>query len=399
MDLFTRDFTYILPEHRIASFPTEKRDQSKLMVYHNGDIHHALFQDLPDHIPEGSLLVFNNSKVIPARLRFNKETGGSIEIFLLNPVEPDLNANQVRTSFQSVQWECAIGNKKRWKRNTTLTQNRNHIELNAELVNVDQSIVKFSWNQDENWDEILRLFGDTPLPPYIKRETVKLDQERYQTVYSKLPGAVAAPTAGLHFTSKTFEALSKRGISTDFLTLHVGAGTFQPIKTERATDHIMHEEKIIFTKTNLENFIKQTDPIIAIGTTSCRSLESLYWYGTKLLFGNPTSTQFTIDKYSPYGFKGQLPSRAESLQKIIDFMTYHGLEELAGTTSIFIYPSYQFMMTDGLVTNFHQPNSTLLLLIAALVGLDWKKIYETALSANYRFLSYGDSSLLLPLRK
>jgi len=391
MELFTRDFSYHLPEDRIALFPAEQRDQSKLLIYKNGAIQHDSFSNIVGHLPESSLLIFNNTEVIPARLKFIKESGAIIEIFLLKPEESDSNTQS------SIRWHCTIGNKKRWKARSTLKLTKGDTELHAQLVNEEIPIVEFHWTGNKTWNEILRLFGDTPLPPYIKRETVKADIERYQTVYSAFPGAVAAPTAGLHFTPEILQKLPENGIYSDFITLHVSAGTFLPIKTEKATDHAMHEEKILVTKKNIDQLIAHGHKIIPVGTTSCRSLESLYWFGVKLLSAKGALKEFAIDQHYAYQQNGQqLPSRMQSLQAVNNFMEQQMINEIKGTTSIYIYPGYKFRMTDGLITNFHQPNSTLLLLIAALVGENWKKIYNEALSSGYRFLSYGDSSLLIP---
>lgn len=434
MDLLTADFTYNLPEDRIALFPSAQRDQSKLLVYKNGTLEDTLFKNITEYLPKANMLVFNNSRVIPARLKFKKESGAGIEIFLLNPIAQatETELSNLRASLKtplfpslreekkvhqaegmglipqkersiemplhnSAQWVCTIGNKKRWTRDSILRVVKSDVEIQARLIDRENSIVQFLWSGNKTWEEILLLIGDTPLPPYIKRDTVESDKERYQTVYSSPTGAVAAPTAGLHFTPEILEKLISCGFSTDFITLHVGAGTFQPIKAEKATDHRMHEEKIIFTKENLENLIEHGDKIICVGTTSCRSLESLYWFGVKLL-STKGQIEFNVDQSFPYQYRGSLPSRMECLTLILDYMSRHNIKELIGATSIFIYPGYKFKMTDGLITNFHQPNSTLLLLIASLVGDDWKRIYRFALEKNYRFLSYGDSSLLLPFR-
>jgi S-adenosylmethionine:tRNA ribosyltransferase-isomerase len=278
-----------------------------------------------------------------------------------------------------------------------LRSEKNGVKLNAELINSDESIVEFSWSAEKTWSEILQLFGDVPLPPYIKRSTNNSDKERYQTIYSSTPGAVAAPTAGLHFTPEILERLRSKGIAEEFLTLHVSAGTFQPIKNDVATQHHMHEERIYFTKQNIENLSSQVGKIIPVGTTSCRSLESLYWYGVQLIsLGSKKLVEFNIDQNFPYRFTSLPPSRQQALSAILDKMNELKITELSGSTSIFIHPGYTFRMTDGLITNFHQPGSTLLLLIAALIGDNWKNLYDSALKEGYRFLSYGDSSLLFP---
>lgn len=402
MELFTKDFTYSLPEDRIALFPTELRDQSKLLVYRQGKIDHDIFKNIPNYLHLDCLLVFNNSKVIPARLRFKKESGGEIEIFLLNPiVETSVVAqeSEVWNVPTKACWQCTIGNKKRWNRNTILKQKLGEDELEALLVDEENSIVQFQWGAGKTWGEVLSIFGDIPLPPYLKRASTKADHERYQTVYSEWKGAVAAPTAGLHFTPEILNDLNTQGIKSEFLTLHVGAGTFQPIKVEKATDHQMHSEQIIFTKQNIENLLRHKGKFIAVGTTSCRSLESLFWLGVQLLqtnnFESPNQP-FSINQHIAYQHHASLPTRIESLKKVYDFFDHHSLKIISGESSIFIYPGYKFRMTDGLITNFHQPNSTLLLLIAAFIGNDWKTVYSSAMMSNYRFLSYGDSSLLIP---
>ena len=395
MELFTRDFTYDLPDERIALFPAANRDGSKLLYYNNGAITHHLFKDAVDLIPKGTLLVFNNSKVIPARLRFKNQTGATIEIFLLHPANKDVSAHQLMQNTSPVQWVCTIGNKKKWKSGVALMQSHQEVELTASLLDAAETIVEFTFSGYSTWAEVIRIFGDTPLPPYIKRNSELSDNERYQTVYSSVHGAVAAPTAGLHFTPDIIQSLAKKGVSCEYLTLHVSAGTFMPIKSEKATEHAMHEESVYFTRANLENLIKLGSRIIAVGTTSCRSLESLFWFGVKIM-EEGESVNFEIDQHFAYKNRNALPSRTESLKRVHAYMMANNLIELHGQTSIYVYPGYIFKMTDGLITNFHQPNSTLLLLIAAFVGPDWKKIYDAALKNNYRFLSYGDSSLLLP---
>lgn len=394
MALFTRDFTYDLPEDRIALFPAAQRDQSRLLVYDQGRISHSMFRDIVDLIPPKSLLVFNDSKVIPARLRFKIETGATIEVFLLNPADKNVSAHDMLQRPSPVQWHCTIGNKKKWKPGVVLKQSNHPIEVNAKLLDDDKGTVEFQFSGAQTWAEVIHTFGDTPLPPYIKRATDNSDTERYQTVYSHTPGAVAAPTAGLHFTPEIIENISKKGVFTDYLTLHVGAGTFMPIKADVATEHPMHEESIYVSEANILNLIAHSDNIISVGTTSCRSLESLYWFGVTLM--EDENASFEIDQHFAYRERTTLPTRKASLEKILHWMSSRNMKALSGRTSIYIYPGYRFRMIDGLITNFHQPNSTLLLLIAALIGDDWKGVYDEALANNYRFLSYGDSSLLIP---
>jgi S-adenosylmethionine:tRNA ribosyltransferase-isomerase len=395
MELYTRDFSYDLPDDRIALFPAATRDQSKLLFYNRGSISHHVFRDITDLIPEKALLVFNDSKVIPARLRFRNDTGAVIEVFLLNPADKNMGAHDLMSRTSPVQWICTIGNKKKWKSGMELIQTIQGITLTARLQDEFSNVVEFTFSEGKTWAEVLHTFGDTPLPPYIKRATDQSDIARYQTVYSHTPGAVAAPTAGLHFTPEIIEKAEKKGIFTDFLTLHVGAGTFMPIKAEVATAHTMHEESIYITEANIRNMIAHGDNIVAVGTTSCRSLESLYWYGVKLMEEGKNAS-FNIDQHFAYQPHHATPTRRESLAKILEVLQAKNQKALSGQTSIYIYPGYSFRMIDGLVTNFHQPNSTLLLLIAALIMDDWKAVYDAAMKSHYRFLSYGDSSLLLP---
>lgn len=395
-------YNYELPDERIARFPVEPRDSSKLLLYKGLQISEDVFTNVKNHLPKNTFLVFNNTKVIPARLFFQKANCVIIEVFLLNPVEPSSVVSQVMETTDTCTWACMIGNKKRFKEKVVRTYNievgeyrirQENVELNAELVDADKNYVKFSWNNsDLTFAEIVRYFGQIPLPPYLKRETEQKDYDTYQTVYSKNDGAVAAPTAGLHFTEQVFADLASKGIKHDFVTLHVGAGTFQPIKVQNVVEHKMHCEQIVFDKSFIINLLENILFVIPVGTTSMRSLESLYWFGVKLLSGEQT---FFIEKLSPYN---QIESFTveQSLKAIIDYMNENKLSQLVGETEIFIFPSYEFKICKGIITNFHQPDSTLILLVAALVGENWKKIYDYALENNFRFLSYGDSSLLIP---
>ena len=387
------EFMYSLPEDRIAYHPLADRDQSKLLHYHQGKIDHKVFKQLPELLPADSVLFFNDTKVIPARLYFQKDTGAEIEIFLLNPVAPSSLLQIAMQSKGNAAWKCTIGNLKRWSKGIILTKQISKGEVNAELIDRQEGIIKFSWSPEFSFAEMISEFGATPLPPYIKREAEQKDLERYQTVYSHFEGAVAAPTAGLHFTEKIIRQIQQKGIPINFLTLHVSAGTFQPVKVENALEHIMHSEQIVISKANIQNLLTGRK-VIAVGTTSMRSLESLYWYGLKLL-SNPEA-EFKISQDDPYLERSNLPSTQESLGYVLRHMENEGLDNIIGHTSIYILPGYSFKICNGLITNFHQPGSTLMLLVAALVGNDWKKIYETALENDYRFLSYGDSSLLLP---
>jgi S-adenosylmethionine:tRNA ribosyltransferase-isomerase len=399
-DIKLSDYTYHLPDERIAKFPLAKRDESKLQVYQKGKIRHEIFKNIGDFLPEKTLLVFNNTKVIPARIFFQKPSGAVIQIFLLHPIAPTPVVNLAMEVKNSCVWEAMIGNRKRWK-NEPLTADLvvkgQALTIKAELENSELNWVKLSWNSDEiTFVDLIQEFGKLPIPPYLNRETEEADYETYQTVYSEKKGAVAAPTAGLHFTQNVLERLSNQNIGEEFITLHVGAGTFQPIKVEQIVEHKMHNEQVVFMRKNIENLLRNVDSIIPVGTTSMRALESLYWYGAKLFLGK-TDKGFFVEKLDPYQFETiELPSPSESLEAILAKMNADNLDEILGETEIFIFPSYQFKFCKGLITNYHQPESTLILLVAALIGEDWRKVYQQAMEQDYRFLSYGDSSLLLP---
>lgn len=391
------DFYYFLPEEKIAKFPLENRGDSRLLHFENGRIQHFNFFDLPSLLPVQTLMVFNNTKVIPARLILEKTTGAKIEIFLLKPIEPSTLINEVMASTGPVSWEAMIGNLKRWKENEILQGELmvqdSKVRIEAVLENKDKKLVRLRWdNSHIPFVSIIEACGEVPLPPYLNRKAVQEDKPRYQTVYSKKEGAVAAPTAGLHFTDEILSQLTDNGIKTDYLTLHVGAGTFQPIKEEVVSDHPMHSEQLVIQKSNLENLIGHKGNIVAVGTTSMRTLESLYWFGVKLLQGK--GEEFFIPKLFPYQNINGSPTLTQSFEAILQFMEKRGVEELTGNTEIFIMPGYQFKVCNGLLTNFHQPASTLILLVAAFTKNRWREIYDTALSSDYRFLSYGDSNLL-----
>lgn len=389
-------YTYHLPDERIARFPVEPRDISKLLVYKQSGVSEDRFYNLIKYLPQESFLVFNNTKVIPARLFFQKSSGAIIEIFLLNPVEPSTIISQVMETTQTCTWACMIGNKKRLKGKligTHTIHTTDDLALVAELVDSEKNYVQFRWNNSSlTFAEIVKYFGQIPLPPYLKRDTEEKDYQTYQTVYSKNDGAVAAPTAGLHFTEKVLFDLVDQDIDYDFITLHVGAGTFQPIKVQNVVEHQMHSEQIVFDRAFVERLARNLNFVIPVGTTSMRSLESLYWFGIKLLQGQET---FFIEKLFPYQ-QVEVVSAGASIRAILDYMEAKNIEQLIGETEIFIFPGYQFRICKGIITNFHQPDSTLILLVAALVGEDWRKVYDFALENNFRFLSYGDSSLLIP---
>jgi S-adenosylmethionine:tRNA ribosyltransferase-isomerase len=400
------NYNYSLPDENIAKFPVQNRDQSKLLIYNSGMIAHDKFDNLTNYLPPNSHLVFNNTRVIPARLLFETSSGAKIEILLLKPIGVNSLIDEVLDSTSTCFWQCMIGNKKRWKSDEILQYKLAEPDFNCnifvELIVQESNSVKFYWesfNQQVTFKSILDKIGQIPLPPYIDRQPISLDKETYQTVYSKSLGAVAAPTAGLHFTDKVFDDLKNSNFTLQNITLHVGAGTFLPIKEENVLNHKMHNEQIIFDLAGILTLIEKIDNIIPVGTTSLRALESLYWFGVKLILsehltGNSIQT-FFIDKLYPYSIKQNI-SADESLSAIVGYMNSNKIDQIIGETEIFIFPGYQFKLCKGIITNFHQPKSTLLLLIAALVGPNWKQIYLNALSNNYRFLSYGDSSLLLP---
>lgn len=391
--LDTHEFTYTLPPEKIAFYPLPQRDASKLLVYDKGRIIHSTFRSLPDHLPDDSFLFFNDTRVIPARLLFQKESGATIEIFLLNPLEPSSLLSETMISRRQCRWQCTIGNLKKWPGNSVLRKSGKGMALNATLVDRAAGVVDFSWQSDATFAEVISQTGDTPLPPYIKRKVDATDAERYQTVYAHAEGAVAAPTAGLHFTPAVMDALVAKDIHHSFVTLHVSAGTFQPIKTSRAEDHVMHQEQIVISRKNVEHLLHPGRRIIAVGTTSMRTLESVYWYGAKIL--RTGETTFRINQDDPYTMSAPPPPR-DAFLAVAERMNHLQVDHLTGETSIYIRPGYTFRVCQGLITNFHQPASTLMLLVAAFVGPDWRRIYDEALQHDYRFLSYGDSSLLMP---
>ena len=391
------DYQYALPEDRIAKFPLEERSDSKLLHYENGRINHTTFKDLPNLVPENSLMIFNNTKVIPARLVFQKESGSKIEIFLLKPYHPSPVIQEAMLARKEVSWEAMIGKLKKWKEGEVLEREANihgqKVTIKVVMENREKRTVKFSWNPGHfRFVAIVETLGEVPLPPYLNRSATEEDRPRYQTVYSKNEGAVAAPTAGLHFTDEILSQLSKKGVKTEYLTLHVGAGTFQPVSEEHVSKHPMHSEQVLITQSNLEKLIEHEGNLIAVGTTSMRSLESIYWYGVKLL--QTAGARFFIEKLFPYEQTEPLPTAKDSFQAILERMKSNKTEELTGDTEILIMPGYEFKVCNGLITNFHQPGSTLILLVAAFTHGQWRAIYEEALSGDYRFLSYGDSNLL-----
>jgi S-adenosylmethionine:tRNA ribosyltransferase-isomerase len=398
MNEFSIDqYDYVLPDESIAIYPLEQRDSAKMLVYRGGNIIHSVFKDLPAYLPGDSVLVFNNTKVIRARLFFRRNTGALIEVFCLKSLAPHQEISLAMNQKGSAVWECMAGNQKRWKEGETLTLEFDGGVLNATLnaKHGREVDVAFSWEpSDLSFSEVLEHAGRIPLPPYIHREPDLKDEEEYQTVYAEEGGAVAAPTAGLHFTENLIEHLKNEGVKILNLTLHVSSGTFQPVEETDVRNHKMHDEQIIFTRKMVEDLAQSERPCIAVGTTSMRALESLYWFGVKLSSGQ--ADEFFIEKLYPYSPELPSLSPAESMNNILNWMEKKDLGELWGHTEIMIMPGYHFKMCKGLITNFHLPKSTLLMLIAAFIGDDWKKIYEEALENKYRFLSYGDGSLLLP---
>lgn len=396
------EFNYPLPDERIAKFPLAERDSSKLLVYKHGEVSEDKFSSLPSYLPKDSLMVFNNTKVIQARLHFRKDTGATIEVFCLEPALP----NDYALNFQSVgrcSWYCLVGNLKRWKTGT-LSQT---VEVKGHTVTFSATrkgehstshLVEFEWDCSEvTFADVLEAVGELPIPPYLNRKTEESDKRTYQTVYSKIKGSVAAPTAGLHFTPRVLAALDEAGIEREELTLHVGAGTFKPVKSEDIGGHDMHSEYIVVKRQTIERLIAHGGEATAVGTTSVRTLESLYYIGLKLaVCPDATEEQLRVEQWTPYSDELPRLTTVEALTNILDYLDRNSLDALRTSTQIIIAPGYDYHIVRRIVTNFHQPQSTLLLLVSAFVKGDWRKIYDYALSHDFRFLSYGDSSLLIP---
>lgn len=382
------NYTYELPDLFIASHPLPVRDASRLLFYNQGRISHHSFYQIPDLLPTDSLLIANESRVIPARITLHKPSGAKIEIFLLEPAH-SVHFENALSSTDSVEWNVLVGNKKKWKSEETLFWPFGTIQW----INREEDRVCFKWTNRIDFATVIDQLGDTPIPPYIKRATTAEDKTQYQTVYAQEKGSVAAPTAGLHFTPDLIKRIEHAGHQVRYLTLHVGAGTFKPVSVSDASKHIMHTEHIRFSRSLIELLVHNKKPIIPVGTTSLRSLESLYWFGVGLLTN--TLDSFDIPQFFPYQSHPEI-TKTEALQAVLDYMTKQSCVELSGRTALFIIPGYKFRLITGLITNFHQPGSTLLLLVAALLGDDWKDVYSQALKYTYRFLSFGDASLLLP---
>ena len=396
-EILIEDFTYDLPDERIAKYPLSNRDSSKLLAYRNGKPESFNFTDITSLLPGGSVMVFNDTKVVPARLHFQRSTGAHIEIFCLEPVSPEEYVTMFAVTDRC-RWKCIVGNVKRWKGDTLqlytpeMTPEVAEMNLRADLVERqgETSVVEFSWDNAAPFSKVLEVCGSIPIPPYLNRDTEDIDLERYQTLYARFRGSVAAPTAGLHFTENVLQAIREKGISTETVCLHVGAGTFLPVKTSLVSEHRMHREPFVITLDFVEKLMNRTGKVVAVGTTSVRTLESLYYLGVKCIEkGHPED----VEQWEPYS-KEYPYSLNESLKALADYMVREGMKDIQMGTSIIIVPGYKFKVVDVLVTNFHQPQSTLLLLISAFVGGDWKTIYDYALSNDFRFLSYGDSSIL-----
>ena len=395
------EYNYPLPDERIAKYPLAQRDHSKLLIYNKGEVGEDVFYNLPSHLPQGALMVFNNTKVIQARMHFRKETGALIEVFLLEPADPTDYELMFQTTGRCA-WYCLVGNLKKWKegslkreidvRGSRLTISATRGELHGTSHRID-----FEWDGDVSFAEIIDVMGELPIPPYLNRATEESDKTTYQTVYSKIKGSVAAPTAGLHFTPEVLAALDAHGIEREELTLHVGAGTFKPVKSEEIEGHEMHTEFISVRRETIQKLIDHHASAIAVGTTSVRTLESLYFMGLKVM-QNPdlSESELHVSQWEPYSLPDDIVAAEAALQALASWMDRHQLKVLHSSTQIIIAPGYDYRIVKMLVTNFHQPQSTLLLLVSAFVKGDWHRIYDYALSHDFRFLSYGDSSLLIP---
>ena len=397
IDIRIQDFNYDLPDERIAKYPLAQRDASKLLRYDHGQIDEFIFRDLPELIPGDSIMVFNDTKVVPARLFFRRDTGAMIEIFCLEPVQP-VEYNLIFATREQCTWKCVIGNAKRWKgdilhfANTGADPEVAALDLTAELLSREgqTGFVTLRWKGGEPFSNVLDRCGKVPIPPYLNRDTEAVDLERYQTTYARIRGSVAAPTAGLHFTPEVLERLRAKGIDMERVCLHVGAGTFLPVKSENVADHPMHREPFTVRRSFLDTLLNDRKTLVAVGTTSVRTLESLYYAGVSCIEkGRPEDVGQWVPYTRDYSY-----STEESLQALVDYLDAEGKDELKIGTRIIIVPGFHFRLVDRLVTNFHQPESTLLLLISAFVDGDWRRIYDYALGHGFRFLSYGDSSLL-----
>ena len=399
-----KDYNYDLPDERIAKFPLPERDKSKLLVYNHGEVSQDVFSNITRYLPQGALMVFNNTKVIQARLHFRKETGSLIEIFLLEPALPT-DYEQMFQTTGVCSWYCLVGNLKKWKSGPLITTveipSQPSVQLAAERDMSCETALKidFKWTGDDklSFAELIDKVGELPIPPYLNRNTQESDKTTYQTVYSKIKGSVAAPTAGLHFTQKVLADIDQHGIDREELTLHVGAGTFKPVKSEEIEGHAMHTEYVCIRRSTLEKLLQHNCEAVAVGTTSVRTLESLYYMGCKVKANpNVSLDQLHVNQWEPYASTTTTITPTEAIGELIAYMDRNNLPSLHSSTQIIIAPGYQYKIVKRLITNFHQPQSTLLLLVSAFVGGDWKSIYRYALDNDFRFLSYGDSSILIP---
>ena len=395
--LWIEDYNYPLDDDRIAKYPLPERDASKLLVYRRGMVTERIFRDIAQELPEGAVMVFNDTKVVPARLHFQRPTGAHIEIFCLQPEAPN-EYNLAFATTEECTWKCVIGNAKRWKDDILHLYNPDgndevrQMDLKAQLISRDGQTgrVAFSWGNGAPFSRVLEVCGAIPIPPYLNRNTEAIDYERYQTLYARIRGSVAAPTAGLHFTEGVLDRIRAKGIDTETVCLHVGAGTFLPVKTSAVAEHPMHREPFVVTRAFLEDILRNQRKRIAVGTTSVRTLESLYYIGVSIL---ETGQPADVEQWAPYQ-RDYTATTREALQAIVRYLDAQGMDSLSVGTRIIIVPGFRFRLTDVLVTNFHQPESTLILLVSAFIGGDWKTIYRYALTHGFRFLSYGDSSLL-----
>ena len=396
-EIHIEDYNYGLEDARIAKYPLPERDASKLLHYKAGTVNEYVFRQLPDLLPEGALMVFNDTKVVPARLHFERETGAHIEIFCLEPVQP-VEYNTAFAAADSCSWKCVIGNAKKWKQDVLHLYNPENradiaslgLEAHLEERDGQTGVVRFIWKDSSPFSRVLEIAGTVPIPPYLNRESEQIDTERYQTLYAHIRGSVAAPTAGLHFTEEVLERIREKGIETRTVCLHVGAGTFLPVKSSLVSEHPMHREPFVVSKELLQRLKEGHAPVVAVGTTSVRTLESLYYMGVSCL---ENGVPADVEQWAPYTREYPYSTR-EALDALIGYLDREGLENLVGGTRIIIVPGFRFRIVDKLVTNFHQPESTLILLVSAFVQGDWRTIYDYALRHDFRFLSYGDSSLL-----
>lgn len=396
-DLKIEDYTYELPDERIAKYPLAERDASKLLVYNKGQLQEDVYRNIAEHIPEGTLMVFNRTKVVQARLLFKKETGGLIEVFCLEPHEQYSDVQTAMLQTHKVLWKCIIGGASKWKHGLVLEQQHDAFTLKASIAERGEGYftIELVWDTDMSFAEVLHIAGKVPLPPYLHRDAEASDEERYQTIYAKNEGSVAAPTAGLHFTEHIMNSLGEKHIDTAFVNLHVGAGTFMPVKSDTMQGHTMHAEWIHVDVDTIQQLIAHLDKgIVAVGTTTVRTLESLYWIGAKLLNHTvPDFDGYAVTQWDPYEMETNADAET-ALQALVDYLLQNKQTSLVTKTQILIAPGYKNRVVRGLATNFHQPQSTLLLLVASMLGEDWRKLYNYALQHDYRFLSYGDGCLL-----